>query len=390
MRADDERERPGTGHALVAFRPSRQRQLVFWPALTSILAGYAWVLFRVLRVAGVEVRPWHGLPQTVANIAMLLTGAIVLRSLLRLARRRGAGLGWRDELVGVGMAIVEVALIAVAMAVLAVAFMWTKVMIPVLNPRLWDALLAGVDRILCLGVNPTEFLLTAFEGAPRLAAVVVDVYYSEFVLCMQLVAAWFLVDPRPGHRRAFALALVTVWMLGGWWHLAMPSLGPAYCFPDLPSRIARLFPLAGETQQLLLHNYRAVHRLVAGTGARITPALAIAAIPSLHVGVLALYYLWARITGSKLRPLLLAMTLLTWMGSVATGWHWAVDGLAGIAVAAAAAWVGSAWRRRFPGPPEEVRAPDVPGSSPGWPESPPRRASAPDGRSAPRGDRRRR
>jgi hypothetical protein len=363
MTADGEEAGTGTARDPVAFRPSRPLQLAFWPALTSLLAGYAWVLFRVLRLAGLEVGPWHGLLRTIVNIAMLLAGAIVVRSVLLLARRRAATLGWRGELAGAGMAVVEVALIAVAMTALAVAFMWTKVMIPVMNPRLWDPLLADLDRALCLGVNPTEFLLTVFEGAPGLAATFVDVCYSGFVLCMQLVAAWFLVDPRPGHRRSFAVCLVTLWMLGGWWHLAMPSLGPAYCFSDLPPRIARVFPLAGQTQQALLDNYRAVHRLAAGSGAMITPALAIAAIPSLHVGVLALYYLWARVVGSRLRPFLLAMTLLTWLGSVATGWHWAIDGLAGIAVALAAAWAGSAWRRRFPGPPGEVRAPDAPESS---------------------------
>ena len=39
-------------------------------------------------------------------------------------------------------------------------------MVPILNPELWDGVLARLDAALCFGVNPNEFLLTIFEGAP--------------------------------------------------------------------------------------------------------------------------------------------------------------------------------------------------------------------------------
>ena len=44
-------------------------------------------------------------------------------------------------------------------------------------------------------------------------------------------------------------------------------------------------------------------------------------------------WIWARRVGNRLAPLFLAMTTATWIASVATGWHWLVDGLVGLLLA---------------------------------------------------------
>ena len=65
-------------------------------------------------------------------------------------------------------------------------------------------------------------------------------------------------------------------------------------------------------------------------------------MPSLHVGGHWLLLLWIR---RRARPWLLPAALgtaLTLIGSVVTGWHYAVDGYVGILIATLAYW--AAWR----------------------------------------------
>lgn len=125
----------------------------------------------------------------------------------------------------------------------------------------------------------------------------------------------------------------------------MPALGPVYAFEGYLLRIAAMFPTNAATQAALLTNYDAVHRLMAGEDAMIVPHLGIAAMPSLHVAVHFFLFLWARRIGSRLSPLLLGMTMLTFIGSMATGWHYLIDGLIGLVLAAAVFGAGLLFSR---------------------------------------------
>jgi len=66
---------------------------------------------------------------------------------------------------------------------------------------------------------------------------------------------------------------------------------------------------------------------------QVRPFLAVAALPSLHVGAHALFFFWFRRHQPRLAPLFALATGLTFLGSLATGWHYAVDGYAGILLA---------------------------------------------------------
>ena len=125
-------------------------------------------------------------------------------------------------------------------------------------------------------------------------------------------------------------------MIGTWCYVAVPALGPAYFFEDLPQRLWAIFPAAAQGQAALYANYTAVKGLAGGEETLIVPHFGIAAMPSLHVGVQLFLYFWSVYAKSRLRPVFLAMALLTFVGSVATGWHYVVDGLAGALVAAVA------------------------------------------------------
>jgi membrane-associated phospholipid phosphatase len=73
----------------------------------------------------------------------------------------------------------------------------------------------------------------------------------------------------------------------------------------------------------------------------------ISAFPSLHVAGAAWVAIFASSQFRKLSIIAWAYFGLILIGSVYLGWHYALDGLAGLAIAAAA-WRLAAWRRREP------------------------------------------
>ncbi len=299
-----------------------------------------------IRSTGFSAQMLAGAPRYAAVIAGHLAALAALRVLL------GAlGIpGWRLALREILRAPADWLLIPLALTLLASAYTWGKLMIPHLNPGLWDAELALLDRAICLGVDPNEVAFTLFAEGPRWAAAALDRYYAAFVPTMMAGAAWFLSD-RPARRRAFLAGFAVLWSSGLALYLAVPALGPTFAFRDFLTRIPEVFPLAGAAQGALMTNYVRVLELGRGPEVLISPTLGIAAMPSLHVATHFLFFLWALRLGSPLRTVFLVMTLLTLMGSVATEWHYLVDGLAGLGLALLAGALAAALLPRMEGVP---------------------------------------
>ena len=72
-------------------------------------------------------------------------------------------------------------------------------------------------------------------------------------------------------------------------------------------------------------------------------------MPSLHVGAQAFLAIWAARRSKRLARTLWALTAVTVLGSLVTGWHYAIDGYAGLALAGAIAWLfgRATWQRSF-------------------------------------------
>lgn len=227
----------------------------------------------------------------------------------------------------------EISAILIALTLTTYAYSWPKVMIPVLNPSMWDSVLARIDIVLCFGINPNEVLLTVLEGAPSIVSSLLDRYYGLFVASQAAVSAWFVTDPRCRTRTAFTAAFIVLWIVGAWSYVAVPALGPVYIYEDYFQRVSALYPINGATQAALFANYAAVRGVMSGNDGLIMPHLGIAAMPSLHVGTHFFLYLWACFSRSRLRAVLLGMTMLTFFGSVALCWHYLIDGVAGLILA---------------------------------------------------------
>jgi membrane-associated phospholipid phosphatase len=88
-------------------------------------------------------------------------------------------------------------------------------------------------------------------------------------------------------------------------------------------------------QRLLMTNYRAVQLSLGASSEPINIFFGVAAFPSLHVGFQVLAFFWMRRL-SRWGTLFGLLALFTLIGSVVTGWHYLVDGLAGALLAWAA------------------------------------------------------
>ena len=215
------------------------------------------------------------------------------------------------------------------------SYSWLKVFVPHLNRWVTDPLLATLDMKLHLGINPNRLLIELFPFPALYRAV--DVYYAGFVFSMGLGFALLASALDPRERARFAAGFAVLWIAGSWLYVALPSLGPCYVFPEDYTAVRAHLPLQTETQRLLIAQYRVVTSGLK-PGVSLNPVFGIAAIPSLHVAGQAFLAFVARKRHPRLALLFAVLSVLTFFGSLVTGWHYAVDGYAGFLLA----W--GAWR----------------------------------------------
>ena len=220
-------------------------------------------------------------------------------------------------------------------------YMWLKLMIPLLRNGTYDAALWRLDILLHGGAPPARPALDLLSRFGLLFPL--DTFYASFLGLVTIVFSWYLLDRDAAYRIRFVNGLVLVWILGAWLYLAVPALGPCYVHPGLFRPFWSDMPLARLSQVYLQHNFRRIlySRTMGMIPAPFNPGAGIAAFPSLHVATWA-YYLFATARRGRWPVVVFTiMTLTTLVGPVATGWHYAVDGYAGIVVAGLSAWLGA-------------------------------------------------
>ncbi len=224
-----------------------------------------------------------------------------------------------------------------------------KPAIPAINPFSWDRAFMELDRTLHFGFDPWV-LLQPLMGFDAITWFINTVYNFWFVA---LFGAWFWFGFRKeasAVRTQFFVAYMLIWWVGGGlMAVAFSSAGPVYYsgiglssdpftglmayLHDVDSRIP-IWCL--KTQQLLWDGYQGK-----------VAALGISAFPSMHNASAVLF---AVATWKVSRPVgwffaLYAALIL--LGSVHLGWHYAVDGYAGIALGLLGWWVAGPIARWF-------------------------------------------
>ena len=216
-----------------------------------------------------------------------------------------------------------------------------KPMIPVVNPFTWDVAFAELDRALHFGMDPWRILqpLLAFDSI----TFAFNLFYNFWFLALLGCFVWFGFATRSSvNRTQFFLAYMLSWWVGGGiLAVVFSSAGPVYysgigLSPDpfaplmayLHDVDTRLPIWALDTQQFLWDGY---------TGK--IPAIGISAFPSMHNASTLLFALAARRRSRGLGIAFAIYAVIILVGSVHLGWHYAVDGYAGLALAALCWWL---------------------------------------------------
>ena len=208
-----------------------------------------------------------------------------------------------------------------------------KVRIPTLMPFAWDDTFAALDASLFLGTDPWKAFGWIYDNPALLRTV--DFLYDLWAVL--LVGGWITCfvagGIEPARRLRYCLSLMMTWFIGGnLLALLFSSAGPCFYehvgadparYSDLMTHLRSLPDMRSPGMQDML--WQTFQQDGLGIGG-------ISALPSMHCATAFLYVLmfgrtlvWRAVTSAYFVVIL--------FGSVILGWHYLMDGLAGIAVA---------------------------------------------------------
>ncbi len=277
--------------------------------------------------------PMETLPRVVWSLAsgFLLQAAIGVGLRALVAWRRGT-LTQYLAIIRRPSWVADTVRIAIFSGLFVHTYGWIKLAIPLLHPRLFDQQLWDLDRTLGLGYSPNVFLLSLL-GAPSVLRTIDWTYANIFLASLNLAGVFFASSPSHRIRIAFMDSNVAMWLIGAWLYVALPSLGPAYRFPEVWLPLAPLFVHSQTYQRLLMANYQNVLAYARGIPRPVNVLFGVAAFPSLHVAFQTLVFLWMRRVWRASELLFALFTIVIFVGSIVTGWHYLIDGVAGFLLA---------------------------------------------------------
>ena len=320
------------------------RQLRIFPfeiaAWSGLVAAVVFLRSHHLRIDWVTFE--YTIPPLVPVMAKYLVFGIVIYTIYLLIRRRSI-VPYFKRLVTWRWWILTLRLWA-AIAIFTYTYFWLKVCVPLVNERLWDAALWRLDIGLHLGFSPSLFIVELTQGTPF--AGWMDHWYALWLVSVSCGLAFMCAYPGAVLRRRFILSCVLIWTLGAWLYVALPALGPIYAYNEAFQEILPQIPRANGSQQQLWTNYQTVLAGKTGGLKQFNPTKGIAAMPSLHVGVHWLLMLWSRRFARPVFVFAVVATLLTFLGSIVTGWHYAIDAYVGIGLAQVCYWIANRTERR--------------------------------------------
>jgi hypothetical protein len=221
-----------------------------------------------------------------------------------------------------------------------------KLVVPIYNHRLYDRQLWEIDSAMCGGYAPVVFVVSLFSS-PRVLTFFDQAYARIFFSSLNIAFTYVMSHPSRRVRVAFSDGNALMWSIGAWLYLLIPSLGPAYFFPDVWIPIRSYMPVTNVFHAALIANYQNMLKLMRTGSAKVTYLYGVAAFPSLHVAFQTFVFAWMRRLWVSGQVLFGAFMLIILIGSMITGWHYLVDGIAGIALAALSYWIPArTWRIR--------------------------------------------
>jgi hypothetical protein len=223
------------------------------------------------------------------------------------------------------------------------AFLHNKMLIPDISPFTWDATFARWDKALFGGYHPWQ-ILHPLLGYP-LVTRVLDYAYVGWVPGIFLFWGWMIASPRvPADlRRHFWTATILSWiLLGIVAATALSSAGPCFLPLFSPAQAGEYAELNAYLADLhsnfiLSSSLTKEHLLEAYAGISAEPG-GISAMPSMHNAQALLFVLAAYRISRVFGHIMLGYAILIFVASIMLAWHYAVDGLIGMAGAYAIWW----------------------------------------------------
>ncbi len=322
-------------------------------AFYDIPVAFAIAIGAVLTLWGGEnllkFRDWM-LPH-VGRFMGLAVGVLALLALTRLLRERwvhgpltrdrvwavfGRHLGWRVMLRTLRL-VIALEIVLLIYTTIKQRFTW-------LNPGLHDELLIQIERWAHLGWNPAWSL--AEWGWPTWTLIVLDYAYVVWFPFKFFILTYAITMANRAKRDRFLFAYLGMWPVAVLLGLMIPSAGPFFVeqgaiFPAGTTPVSEgggvaMF-YAAKLQALLQVHY--LIDLQPGQSGVLIYGYGLMAMPSLHVTAVVLYALFGWGEGRIFRGFTLAFAGMIFLGSLLSGWHYAIDGYAGAAIAATL-WFG--------------------------------------------------
>ncbi len=276
-----------------------------------------------------DVFPWLVIPA-------LLTAVVHARLTARDEQGRRIP-GWQGWIAGYRRArigplsptsLVRVAVILLTLPLFHRAFTIYKSAIPLIRPFQYDLEWTAIDRWIHFGRLPYQLLPPALTSAAALHWF--EVVYLSWHAILGCVVLWITMQSDSQLRRRFYFAFLATWvLLGNVAALAATSAGPCYYglvtgHPEVYAGLMRQLSLSslsipftlGIQWQLWQH----FQLSTVGVGAGIS------AMPSLHVAMPVLFALAAYRKDPALALVLAVFGVAIFVGSIALGWHYAIDG----------------------------------------------------------------
>jgi hypothetical protein len=302
-------------------------------ALVVVFAIVAWARSRQVDV---PFKDPHGklfrakLPDT----AEFLLAAVVVDVVVRWLRgRKGGATLWST--VRTRWTPYRVAMILAGLVAYFVVYLSYR------NLKSWDVfnspqddMLLRWDRWLFFGHSPAV-LLHDLLGQDLAARLLTDLYESfSWLVTIALVAA-LAFTPTVRQAYVFVTAAMWAWILGVGSYYLIPSLGPFHAAPEEFAGLTHTSIQTTQDAYLAQRVHLLAHPHASDAFAQIS------AFASLHCALACLIFLMARYYGLRLVSWVAGLFLVgTLIATVYLGWHFAVDDVAGLAIAWVAVQLG--------------------------------------------------
>ena len=283
---------------------------IFWIGYARFFAAYALYLFVVARMAHLVRVRWRPAAPPAARALRWLGGPT------RPSEIFDTDL---EFLRGLGLLLVTL-----------MVYTNVKVRIPFINETVGDDLFQAVDNLM-LGERFVPWIERTTAASPWLSDALNRVYFFGHIW-MVLLVLWLWIRSDARRMRWLFVSYCLTYMIVIFVTALYPSYGPF--FLDWERFGWARETMSGHTQAFLVGRFLESGELVA-RGKTFVPVAftGIAAFPSLHVGQMALiaYVAW---TPARLFALfMIGVALVTTVATLAFGWHYLVDAVAGAAVA---------------------------------------------------------